>query len=341
MNKTAVVILNWNGLSFLKQFLGDIIRYSIDHETAVYVADNGSTDGSVEWLSVNFSNTGLIRTDKNLGFAGGYNNALGQIESEYYVLINSDVQVTDGWLTPLVKFMDENPDVASCQPKIRSYHRQDHFEYAGAAGGFIDKYGFAFCRGRIFGNVEKDFGQYDDMTDIFWSSGACMIVRAKAWKECNGFDESFFAHMEEVDLCWRFHSAGYRVCCIPQSIVYHVGGGTLTYDSYLKTYLNFRNNLFLIYKNLPESELHKILPRRKNFDRLAAVLFLLKGRISNMKAVFKAHADFSGVLDALRRKRKLEGPGEGRENEKLILNKSIVFEYYLKGHRTFRSLLPK
>lgn len=336
MIKTSVVILNWNGLSYLKKFLGDVIKYSKDHNTAVYIADNGSNDGSAEWLSDNFSDAGLISTRQNLGFAGGYNYALKQIDSEYYVLLNTDIQVTEGWLSPLVRFMDENPDVASCQPKIRSFHSQDHFEYAGAAGGFIDKYGFTFCRGRIFGNVEKDSGQYDDIADIFWSTGACMIVRAKAWKECNGFDEDFFAHMEEVDLCWRFHNAGYRVCCLPQSIVYHVGGGTLAYDSYLKTYLNFRNNLFLIYKNLPERDLHNILPVRKNLDRLAALLFLLKGKTSNVKAVFRAHADFSESLDKLRDKRKLLRQKEERDFEKLILNKSIVFEYYLKGHRTYQ-----
>lgn len=336
MIKTSVVILNWNGLSYLKKFLGDVIKYSKDHNTAVYIADNGSNDGSAEWLSDNFSDAGLISTGQNLGFAGGYNYALKQIDSEYYVLLNTDIQVTEGWLSPLVRFMDENPDVASCQPKIRSFHSQDHFEYAGAAGGFIDKYGFTFCRGRIFGNVEKDSGQYDDIADIFWSTGACMIVRAKAWKECNGFDEDFFAHMEEVDLCWRFHNAGYRVCCLPQSIVYHVGGGTLAYDSYLKTYLNFRNNLFLIYKNLPERDLHNILPVRINLDRLAALLFLLKGKTSNVKAVFRAHADFSESLDKLRDKRKLLRQKEERDFEKLILNKSIVFEYYLKGHRTYQ-----
>lgn len=336
MIKTSVVILNWNGLSYLKKFLGDVIKYSKDHNTAVYIADNGSNDGSAEWLSDNFSDAGLISTRQNLGFAGGYNYALKQIDSEYYVLLNTDIQVTEGWLSPLVRFMDENPDVASCQPKIRSFHSQDHFEYAGAAGGFIDKYGFTFCRGRIFGNVEKDSGQYDDIADIFWSTGACMIVRAKAWNECNGFDEDFFAHMEEVDLCWRFHNAGYRVCCLPQSIVYHVGGGTLAYDSYLKTYLNFRNNLFLIYKNLPERDLHNILPVRKNLDRLAALLFLLKGKTSNVKAVFRAHADFSESLDKLRDKRKLLRQKEERDFEKLILNKSIVFEYYLKGHRTYQ-----
>lgn len=336
MIKTSVVILNWNGLSYLKKFLGDVMKYSKDQNTAVYIADNGSNDGSAEWLSDNFSDAGLISTRQNLGFAGGYNYALKQIDSEYYVLLNTDIQVTEGWLSPLVRFMDENPDVASCQPKIRSFHSQDHFEYAGAAGGFIDKYGFTFCRGRIFGNVEKDSGQYDDIADIFWSTGACMIVRAKAWKECNGFDEDFFAHMEEVDLCWRFHNAGYRVCCLPQSIVYHVGGGTLAYDSYLKTYLNFRNNLFLIYKNLPERDLHNILPVRINLDRLAALLFLLKGKTSNVKAVFRAHADFSESLDKLRDKRKLLRQKEERDFEKLILNKSIVFEYYLKGHRTYQ-----
>lgn len=340
MIKTSVVILNWNGLPFLKKFLGDVMKYSLDQNTEVIIADNGSTDGSAEWLSANFKDAGFISTGQNLGFAGGYNYALKQIDSEYYVLLNTDIQVTEGWLSPLVRFMDENPDVASCQPKIRSYHQRDHFEYAGAAGGFIDKYGFTFCRGRIFGHVEKDFGQYDDAADIFWSTGACMIVRAKAWRECKGFDEDFFAHMEEVDLCWRFHNAGYRVCYLPQSFVYHVGGGSLPYESYLKTYLNFRNNLFLIYKNLPERDLHKILPARKNFNRLAALLFLLKGKTSNVKAIFRAHADFSKSLDKLREKRKLLRHNKEKDWGKLISNKSIVFEYFLKGNRTYRPWQP-
>jgi len=212
MIKTAIVILNWNGLGFLKMFLGIVIGNSVNAETEVYVADNGSTDGSLEWVASNFSEVKLIRLDKNHGFAGGYNLAIEQIDARYFVLLNSDIEVTKNWLHPLVDFMDKNPEVASCQPKILSYYKRDHFEHAGAAGCFIDKFGYPFCRGRVLNIVEKDNGQYDSETDVFWSSGACMIVRAEAWKKCGGFDSDFFAHMEEIDLCWRFHKAGYRVC---------------------------------------------------------------------------------------------------------------------------------
>ena len=199
--------------------------------------------------------------------------------------------------------MDQNPDVASCQPKIRSFHERDHFEYAGAAGGYMDKFGYTFCRGRIFENVEKDTGQYDNITDIFWSSGACMMVRSEAWKQCGGFDDDFFAHMEEVDLCWRFHLAGFRVSCVPRSIIYHAGGGSLPYDSKLKTYLNFRNNLFLLYKNLPDNKLHKTIFIRKILDGVAAIMFIIKGRTGNAKAVWKAHLDYYKNIKTLKVKR--------------------------------------
>ncbi|HBE42820.1 MAG TPA: glycosyl transferase family 2, partial [Bacteroidales bacterium] len=249
--KTAVVILNWNGLKYLKMFLEDVIRHTVDTDTGIFVADNGSTDGSHEWIASNHKNVKIIRLDKNHGFAEGYNLALKQVDAHYYVLLNSDIEVSEGWLKPLVSFMDCNSDVASCQPKILSFHRKDHFEYAGAAGGFLDKYGYPLCRGRVLFEVEKDTGQYDIQTDIFWSTGACMIVRSEIWKRCGGFDRHFFAHMEEIDLCWRFHKAGYRVAYVPASAVFHIGGGALPYNSPFKTYLNFRNSLFLLYKNLP------------------------------------------------------------------------------------------
>jgi len=207
MVKTAVVILNWNGIEYLRMFLAKVIDNTVSSETVIYVADNGSTDGSPEWVASNHKDVRLIRLDKNYGFAGGYNLALTQIEARYYVLLNSDIEVTEGWLPPLVNHMDSNPDVASCQPKLRSFHRRDHFEYAGAAGGFIDRLGYPLCRGRILFEVEKDTGQYDTQTDIFWSTGACMIVRADAWIKCGGFDADFFAHIEEIDLCSRFHKS--------------------------------------------------------------------------------------------------------------------------------------
>ncbi len=341
MYKIAVVILNWNGLALLKQFLGIVVRYSIDNETAVYLADNGSTDGSVDWAAKNYKEVKIIRLDKNYGFAGGYNLALRQIDARYYILLNSDIEVTEGWIKPLIRFMDNYPDVASCQPRIRSFHKRDHFEYAGAAGGFIDKFGYTFCRGRIFDVVEKDESQYDDQTDIFWSSGACMAVRSDAWKKCAGFDNDFFAHMEEVDLCWRFHKCGYRVSYIPDSIVYHVGGGILPYDSKFKTYLNFRNNLFLLYKNLPDYELGSIMFKRKILDGVAALMFLLKGSFGNFKAVWKAHGDYYRSLKSLKEKRLLNKEMTLTYPGSLILNKSIVFEFYIKRKKTFNILCSK
>lgn len=339
MYNTVIVILNWNGLGYLKMFLATVIKYSSDNNTRVCVADNGSTDGSNEWVSQNFPEVELIRLDKNYGFAGGYNLALQKLESGYFVLLNSDIEVTEGWLQPLVSFMDKNPDVASCQPKILSYHNRDHFEHAGAAGCFIDKYGYPFCRGRILNKVEKDTGQYDSQINVFWSSGACMIVRSEAWKKCGGFDDAFFAHMEEIDLCWRFHKAGYRVCFLPDSVIYHVGGGTLSYSSPFKTYLNFRNSLFLLYKNLTDEKFNSILLIRKLLDGLAALYFLLKGSFRSAWAVWKAHMDYYKAVNELKKKRMKVKKSEVNNTQSEILNKSIVFEFYVKGNKTYNSLI--
>ncbi|MEI8224949.1 MAG: glycosyltransferase family 2 protein [Bacteroidota bacterium] len=338
MNKTAIVILNWNGIGYLKMFLGTVVKHSTSIETIVCVADNGSSDGSPEWVADNFQDVKLIRFDKNHGFAGGYNLAINQLDAKYFVLLNSDIEVTEGWLQPLVSFMDSNPDVASCQPKILSYNRKDHFEYAGAAGSFIDKYGYPFCRGRIFDKVEKDTGQYDSQIDVFWSSGACMIVRGDAWRKCDGFDAGFFAHMEEIDLCWRFNKAGYRVSYIPGSVVYHVGGGSLPYDSPFKTYLNFRNSLFLLYKNLPDNKLHTIMFIRKLLDGLSAIRFLLKGNFGSFMSVWKAHIDYYKNVSDLKEKRKMVKKQEVIHSPAMILNKSIVFEFYVKGNKTYNAL---
>jgi len=330
--------LNWNGLGFLKIFLGTVVKYSQSPETEIYVADNGSTDGSPEWVAENFKEVRLIRFDSNHGFAGGYNLAIEKLDARYIVLINSDIEVTEGWLEPLVNFMQENPDAAACQPKILSYNRKEYFEHAGAAGGFIDKYGYPFCRGRILNVAEKDEGQYDDEVDIFWSSGACMMVRADEWKRCGGFDEDFFAHMEEIDLCWRFHKSGYRVAYIPQSVVYHVGGGALPYNSPFKTFLNFRNSLYLLYKNLPDRDLHRILFTRKILDGIAALFFLVKGEFKSFRAVWKAHMDYYRNIEKLKMKRISAGKSEPTDFGGLILNKNIVFEFYVRRHRTFSSL---
>ena len=338
MHKTAIVILNWNGLEYLQKFLGNVILHSSNPETAIYLADNGSTDGSADWVSLNHKEVIVLKLGSNHGFAGGYNLALGQIEATYFLLLNSDIEVTEGWLRPLVNFMDSNPDVAASQPKILSYSRPDYFEHAGAAGCFIDKYGFPFCRGRILNYIEKDNGQYDDYRDIFWSSGACMIIRSDAWEKAGGFDSSFFAHMEEIDLCWRFGRLGLRVCFIPDSAIYHVGGGSLPYNSPLKTYLNFRNSLFMLYKNLPEKNFRLVMFFRKILDGTAALMFVAKGDFVNFKSVWNAHIDYYRNKNELRKKRmELRAQGFNKTPDG-ILNKSIVFEFYIRGRNRFDRL---
>ncbi len=339
-DKLAVVILNWNGLEFLRQFLCKVIEYTLNPGISVYLADNGSTDGSAGWVASNFPEISIVSLDKNYGFAEGYNLALAQITAEYYLLLNSDIEVTPGWTEPLTRFMDENPEVAACQPKILSFQSRDNFEYAGAAGGFIDKYGYPFCRGRVFNVVEPDRTQYDNIEDVFWTSGACMAVRAEAWKKCGGFDADFFAHMEEIDLCWRFNSSGYRLTYIPHSKVYHIGGGSLPYSSPFKTFLNFRNSLYLLYKNLPPESLHRILFIRKLMDGLAAMFFLFTGKIRHSRSVWKAHMEYYRNVESLKKKRNLLNNQSKEKAAGLILNKSIVFEFYIKGNKTFARLKP-
>jgi GT2 family glycosyltransferase len=339
MTETAIVILNWNGIEFLKMFLGIVVNHSNLPRTKIIVADNNSSDGSAEWVENKFNSVEVIRLDRNYGFAGGYKIALQKIEARFFVLLNSDIEVTEGWLEPLVKYMDQNSDVAACQPKILSYSNKDSFEYAGAAGGFIDKYGYPFCRGRVMDFIERDIGQYDNYSDIFWASGACMIVRADAYLRCFGFDEDFFAHMEEIDLCWRFKSAGYHVSFVPDSVVYHVGGGTLPYNSQKKIYLNFRNNLYLLYKNLPSEKLHSTLFIRKVLDGISACIFLITGKFRNFMAVFKAHRDYYREINILRKKREIVQNISSSQAPNLILNKSIVFEFYVRGKKTYSKLI--
>ncbi len=338
MIKTAVVILNWNGLDFLKKFLGRVVRNTHGSETVVYVADNGSTDTSCSWIEETFKEVKIIRLERNYGFAEGYNRAFASIDARYFLLLNSDIEVTEGWLEPLVEYMDKNPEVASCQPKILSYNNKSNFEHAGAAGGFIDRYGYPFCRGRVFYHTEKDSGQYDDTRDIFWSTGACMLVRADAWKLCKGLDNRFFAHMEEIDLCWRFHRAGYRVSVVPDSIVYHVGGGSLRYDSPRKTFLNFRNSLFMLYKNLPEAGMHRVLFFRMILDGLAAIMFFLKGQFGHSFGVLKAHIGYYRAKSYLKEKRSEESAMLPGQINNLILNNSIVFEFYIKRNITYGAI---
>ena len=247
--------MNWNGCEMLRSFLPSVVRCSDTEGTEIYVADNGSTDASVEMLRQEFPSVHLIILDKNRGFAEGYNLALQQVSAEYVVLLNSDVEVTGHWLAPLVDYMDAHPEVAACQPKIRSWRYKERFEYAGAAGGFIDRYGYPFCRGRIMGVVEEDNGQYDTVVPVFWATGAALFIRLKDYQDAGGLDGRFFAHMEEIDLCWRLRARGRMLVCVPQSTVYHVGGATLKKENPHKTFLNFRNNLVMLYKNLPEEEL--------------------------------------------------------------------------------------
>ena len=267
MKLVSVVILNWNGRRFLEQFLPTLVKYTQDPEAEIVVADNGSTDDSMAFMEKEFPSIRTLQLDKNHGFSGGYNRALELVDSRYYLLLNSDIEVTEGWLAPLLKVMEAKPKVAACTPKLLDYHKRTHFEYAGAAGGFIDRYGYPFCRGRIFDAMEEDLGQYDLSTELFWGTGACLMVRSELWKEVGGLDEQFFAHMEEIDLCWRLKSLGHTILSVPSSRVYHVGGGTLERGNPMKTFLNFRNNLLLLYKNLPSKQRGRTLFLRMILDR--------------------------------------------------------------------------
>ena len=285
--KCSVIILNWNGAEMLRRYLPSVVKNTAEE---VIVADNGSTDNSLEVLAKEFPSVKTIVLDKNYGFAEGYNRAIGQVDSEYVVLLNSDVEVTEGWLTPLLDYMDAHQDVAAVQPKIRSWLKRTHFEHAGAAGGYLSKLYYPYCRGRVLWHVEEDKGQYDTEAEVDWTSGACMCVRTKVYKECGGLDAAFFAHMEEIDLCWRMRNAGWRLVCLPQSVVYHLGGGALSYESPRKTYLNHRNNLLMIYKN--KQHPCGVLFVRGILDFAAAVFYLLQGRLGAFKAVFQARRDY-------------------------------------------------
>ncbi len=337
--KTSVIILNWNGERFLKQYLPTLIKCTSDTDTEIIVADNGSTDNSLALMREEFPAIRLILFDKNYGFAEGYNKALAQIDSEYSVLLNSDVEVTQDWLSPLVSFMENNKDVAACQPKILAFYDRTRFEHAGAAGGFIDKFGFPFCRGRIFAEVEKDARQYDDIIDIFWASGACLFIRTETFIKEGGFDSDFFAHMEEIDLCWRLNARGYRIVCVPQSVVYHVGGGTLNAEHPHKTFLNFRNNLLLLYKNLPQRKLYPILFARFFFDYVAAIQLYTTGKKQNAISVMKARSEFSKMKLSFRKKRKENLLKATTNDLKGLIKKSIVVGYYLFGKKKYSDIM--
>ena len=293
MKQLAVIILNWNGRRLLEQFLPAAARYTISDHADLIVADNGSSDDSVEWVRREYPDVKILRLDRNYGFAAGYNRAIRETHYPYTILLNSDVEVTEDWWLPLLELMEARQDVGACQPKILSYKNKEQFEYAGAAGGLLDRLGFPYCRGRLFDRIEDDRGQYDGQpTEIAWASGAALMVRTDLYLKLGGLDEDFFAHMEEIDLCCRVHLAGLRVCALSGSHVYHVGGASLNQGNPKKTYLNFRNNLLLLHKNLPKGRGRRILFLRRLADTLAFGMFLLKGDIANARAVIKAHNDF-------------------------------------------------
>jgi GT2 family glycosyltransferase len=331
--KVAVVILNWNGQTFLKQFLPAVVKHST--EARVIVADNNSSDNSISFLKDNYPKVELIQLKQNFGFAGGYNNALKQVDSEYYVLLNSDVEVTENWLTPMVELLDSDKSIAACQPKIKDYNNKEYFEYAGASGGFIDKYGYPFCRGRIFENLEKDQNQHNTVKEIFWASGASLFIRSKEYHAIGGLDEFFFAHMEEIDLCWRLKNQGYKIMACPTSTVYHVGGGTLNKVKPQKTFLNFRNSLLTLHKNLTKKDRFRIIFIRLLLDSLAGIKFIVSGKPSHTWAIVRAHFSFySAILQNKTKRKAFNSPN-------LIgkINKSIVKEYFINKCKTYNDFI--
>jgi len=337
MTKVAVVILNWNGQDFLEKFLPGVIENSSGEGTEIVVVDNGSTDGSLEVLKKLQPAIRVIGLDSNHGFAPGYAKALRMIDATYFLLLNSDVEVTPGWLTSLVSLMDSDSSIAACMPKIRSFSQRQFFEYAGAAGGFIDLFGYPFCRGRILSSIEKDTGQYDADAELFWASGACMLVRASAYYEAGELDSDFFAHMEEIDLCWRFKRLGYKIMFSSQSVVYHVGGGTLPNNNPRKLYLNYRNNLFLLCKNQPGHELIFVLPIRMAMDWMSALSYLTFS-YAFFKSVLHAHLSFLKSLPVLIVKRRKVNRIAKKGSWPQIYKGSVVFAFFFRGERFFNQL---
>ena len=331
---TAVVVLNWNGINWLKKFLPILIEKSKD--VNIYIADNASTDNSVEYVNDNFPNVKVLKNFSNEGYAKGYNDALETLKEEFFVLINSDIEVTDNWIKPIINLMEANSDIAACQPKILSFHDRNKFEYAGACGGFIDTLGYPFCRGRIFSDLEDDNNQYNDITEVFWASGACLFVRAKYFKEINGFDNDFFAHQEEIDLCWRLKNKGYKIMVNPNSTVFHVGAGTLKTSSPFKTYLNFRNNLFMLYKNLSVLKLIITILFRLPLDGIAALSFAKKENgLGHVFSILRAHLVFYVSIPLLSLKRKKIDQKKNLTGQKRF---SILFKYYFLGIKKFSDL---
>lgn len=329
----SVVILNWNGSAMLQRFLPSVIRYS--EEAEIIVADNGSTDHSIDILREKFPSVRILPFRENYGFAEGYNRAIQQIETPYVLLLNDDVEVTPHWLQPLLEFMNHHPEVAACQPKILSETQRELFEYAGACGGFIDHLGYPYCRGRIFNHVEKDRGQYDQVCPIFWATGAALLVRTDVFRKEGGLDKRFFAHMEEIDFCWRLRSRNYGIYCIPQSTVYHVGGGTLPKSHPRKTFLNFRNNLLMLYKNLPEERLNSTLRIRYFLDLVAALKMLLSGQVKESMAIVKALRTFFKIRHDFDRQREENLQKQQLKDIPEMRNESLLVAFYLKKKKKF------
>ena len=338
MKRVAVVILNWNGEKMLREFLPDVVRHSTGAE--IVVADNASTDGSLQMLEREFPTVRRIVLDRNHGFAQGYHLALEQVDAEFYLLLNNDVQVGADWLSPLIEYMDKNPHVAACQPKLLCHWDRTRFEYAGASGGYIDAWGYPYCRGRVMGTVEEDRGQYDEPASLLWATGAALMIRREAYWQVGGLDGRFFAHQEEIDLCWRLRNRGYGIACVPQSKVWHVGGGTLPKDSPHKTYLNFRNNLLLLYKNLPDERLETVMRVRFWLDALASVQFLLTGKWGSFLAVWRGRRDFFRMRPQFvaDRDRNLKAAVLSPVPEQTAV--SILWQYYARGKKTFKEIHP-
>jgi len=338
MINTAVVILNWNGAELLKTFLPSVIKHSSLPDVELYVADNHSNDNSVEFVKKEYPSIQIIELDNNYGYAGGYNRALEKIEAENFILLNSDIEVSNNWLPPLLELMNSDENIAACMPKILSYNQKDEFEYAGAAGGFIDSLGFIFCRGRIFNANEKDEGQYNNTTPVFWATGACLMIRADIFRNVGGLDEEFFAHMEEIDLCWRIKNRGKEIFYCPDSEVYHLGGGTLKKTNPRKTYLNFRNNLFMLYKNLPKGKVFGLVTKRLLLDGIAGINFLFHFEFKNLFSVFKAHFAFYFKVSKFQEKRKNNLKYNVKYVHPEMYKGSIVKMFFLKKVKKFSDL---
>jgi GT2 family glycosyltransferase len=334
--KVAVVILNWNGKHYLQKFLPSVVDTDYPN-LEIIVGDNASTDHSVEFLQAEYPQINIISNKENLGFAGGYNAILSEVDADYFVLLNSDVEVTRDWIRPIIELMESDPRIAAAQPKLKAYANKDHFEYAGAAGGFIDQFGYPFCRGRLFDSVEEDLGQYDTSTEIFWASGAALFIKRKNWIEIAGFDADFFAHMEEIDLCWRLKNLGYKVMYCPHSTVYHVGGGTLNVESPFKTYLNFRNNLFMLLKNLNGARAVWVLFVRFWLDFISLLKFMLEGKFNHALAINKAHTAFFWDFGKTKKKR----VSTQKFNATGLVEKSVVWNYFVRKKKHFSEIVNK